>query len=64
VTKNVENYFHRWQLERVAGIEPVSKAWEAFVLPLNYTRWPDAGIKVISLGVAVNGNSRVTCVKV
>ena len=25
-------------LERVKGIEPSSKAWEAFVLPLNYTR--------------------------
>jgi hypothetical protein len=26
------------RLERVMGIEPTSKAWEAFVLPLNYTR--------------------------
>ena len=25
-------------LERVKGIEPSPKAWEAFVLPLNYTR--------------------------
>ena len=25
-------------LERVMGIEPTSKAWEAFILPLNYTR--------------------------
>ena len=25
-------------LERVEGIEPSPKAWEAFVLPLNYTR--------------------------
>ena len=25
-------------MERVMGIEPTSKAWEAFVLPLNYTR--------------------------
>ena len=25
-------------LERVMGIEPTSKAWEALVLPLNYTR--------------------------
>ena len=25
-------------MERVEGIEPSSKAWEAFVLPLNYTR--------------------------
>ena len=26
-------------LERVMGIEPTFKAWEALVLPLNYTRW-------------------------
>jgi hypothetical protein len=26
------------KMERVKGIEPSSKAWEAFVLPLNYTR--------------------------
>ena len=26
------------QLERVMGIEPTSLAWEAKVLPLNYTR--------------------------
>ena len=25
-------------MERVAGIEPVCPAWEAGVLPLNYTR--------------------------
>ena len=25
-------------VERVEGIEPSTKAWEAFVLPLNYTR--------------------------
>ena len=25
-------------MERVKGIEPSPKAWEAFVLPLNYTR--------------------------
>ncbi len=25
-------------MERVKGIEPSSKAWEALVLPLNYTR--------------------------
>ncbi len=25
-------------MERVMGIGPTSKAWEAFVLPLNYTR--------------------------
>jgi len=27
-------------VERVKGIEPSSKAWEAAVLPLNYTRMP------------------------
>ena len=27
-------------LERVMGIEPTLVAWEATVLPLNYTRWP------------------------
>ena len=27
-------------MERVKGIEPSSKAWEAAVLPLNYTRIP------------------------
>jgi hypothetical protein len=26
-------------LIRVTGIEPVPHAWEAHVLPLNYTRW-------------------------
>ena len=26
------------KMERVMGIEPTSKAWEAFVLPLNHTR--------------------------
>ena len=32
------------RLERVRGIEPPSKAWEAFVLPLNYTRRSDVSI--------------------
>jgi len=27
-----------YKVERVMGIEPTSKAWEALVLPLNYTR--------------------------
>jgi hypothetical protein len=26
-------------MERVMGIEPTLSAWEAEVLPLNYTRW-------------------------
>ena len=25
-------------MERAMGIEPTSKAWEAFVLPMNYAR--------------------------
>ncbi len=25
-------------VERVTGIEPASRAWEALILPLNYTR--------------------------
>jgi molybdenum-dependent DNA-binding transcriptional regulator ModE len=29
-----------YEMERVTGIEPVLAAWEAAVLPLNYTR-PD-----------------------
>src|SRR5215475_6705578 len=39
----------RWRLpvggwmERVTGIEPAFSAWEADVLPLNYTRGPGAG---------------------
>ena len=28
----------RKKMERVAGIEPASEAWEASILPLNYTR--------------------------
>ena len=36
-------------LERVMGIEPTSKAWEAFVLPLNYTR----KIRGAALGVTL-----------
>jgi hypothetical protein len=28
-------------MERAMGIEPMSKAWEAFVLPLNYARVVD-----------------------
>ena len=29
-----------WTMERVKGIEPSYAAWEAAVLPLNYTRVP------------------------
>jgi hypothetical protein len=27
-----------FMVERVTGIEPASRAWEALILPLNYTR--------------------------
>lgn len=27
-----------FSLERTTGVEPASKAWEAFVLPMNYIR--------------------------
>ena len=30
--------FRAGGMERARGIEPLSKAWEAFVLPLNYAR--------------------------
>lgn len=30
--------FTGFEVERVEGIEPSTKAWEAFILPLNYTR--------------------------
>jgi hypothetical protein len=32
-------------LERVTGIEPAYRAWEASVLPLNYTRLNDVLLK-------------------
>ena len=28
----------RVRLEQAMGIEPTSKAWEAFILPMNYIR--------------------------
>ena len=34
----------RFALERVTGIEPALSAWEADVLPLNYTRACDQGL--------------------
>lgn len=36
--------------ERATGIEPVTKAWEAFVLPLNYARRLTWHGKIILLG--------------
>ena len=28
----------KYLMERAMGIEPTSKAWEAFILPMNYAR--------------------------
>ena len=35
-------------LERVTGIEPALSAWEADVLPLNYTRTCEHGLVMLS----------------
>ncbi len=40
-------------LERVTGIEPALSAWEADVLPLNYTRRPHTGL-VVPAGTRTN----------
>jgi hypothetical protein len=40
-------------MERVMGIEPTSKAWEAFILPLNYTRAAKAAFSIFALGVSI-----------
>ena len=37
------------ELERVKGIEPSYEAWEAAVLPLNYTRMDGFDFKAINL---------------
>jgi hypothetical protein len=37
-TANEINNLRGWVMERVKGIEPSYEAWEAAVLPLNYTR--------------------------
>ena len=39
-----------WRMERVRGIEPPLSAWEADVLPLNYTR--AAGLPVAETSIA------------
>src|SRR5580700_659537 len=47
----------RSHLERVTGIEPALSAWEADVLPLNYTR---AGLAAVpALGRAGSGRSAI-----
>ena len=38
LSRSVPRYFRGDLLERVTGIEPALSAWEADVLPLNYTR--------------------------
>jgi hypothetical protein len=42
----------RFALERVTGIEPALSAWEADVLPLNYTRAHEHGLVTLSAGRA------------
>ena len=39
-------------LERVTGIEPALSAWEADVLPLNYTRVHEHGLVTLTAGRA------------
>ena len=38
----------RFALERVTGIEPALSAWEADVLPLNYTRAHEYGLGALT----------------
>jgi hypothetical protein len=39
IMRRDENDFELgFPMERVTGIEPASRAWEALILPLNYTR--------------------------
>ena len=35
------------RMERAMGVEPTSKAWEAFILPMNYARERYAGYCII-----------------
>jgi hypothetical protein len=39
-------------MERVTGIEPALSAWEADVLPLNYTRTLEHGFVTLAAGRA------------
>ena len=36
---NIPVFLGKMKMERVMGIEPTSRAWEAHVLPLYDTRW-------------------------
>ncbi len=48
----------RWDLERVKGIEPSYAAWEAAVLPLNYTRHSVAVYAVMAANAIRTGRER------
>ena len=47
-----------WKRERVTGIEPAFSAWEADVLPLNYTRVKCPSPTNILLSASVTPQSR------
>ena len=42
---NSSSILSEWFMERVRGIEPPLRAWEARVLPLNYTRMSSANLR-------------------
>ena len=42
------------KVERVMGIEPTYQAWEARVLPLNYTREKLRRSSILALGVEMS----------
>ncbi len=44
--RGMEVVMARFNNERVKGIEPSYAAWEAAVLPLNYTRGKDFGLSI------------------
>jgi hypothetical protein len=43
----------RFTVERVTGIEPALSAWEADVLPLNYTRAHERGFVTLAAGTSL-----------
>lgn len=50
-----------WNVERVMGIEPTYAAWEAAVLPLNYTRV--SGLYYMHFAGERNHRLRIFCHK-
>ena len=50
-----------WNVERVMGIEPTYAAWEAAVLPLNYTRV--SGLYYMHFAAERNHRIRIFCHK-